>query len=194
MVRRQKKNKTIVWLTVAIAIIMVTSIAGYFTDEMTEKKRYGRYSFTVREDGIYTQVNSTWLKFRYYPDKLQEIPLDKEVMAQLMQARAVMITFEPGAEDGATVDLLRLEMSKEMPALFGTYVVMGVTNNSNLLLPEVTCQNATSYMPVLYLKDTGNVSVTAQDGCIILQGDKQGLAIAKDRLYYTYLGILNATA
>jgi len=191
MVRREKKKRTTVWLTAFIAFLMIMSIVGIFADQISSGYRVGKRKFEERPDGLYTKVGSQWLRFSYFPFQLTGIPLDPHAIVILNSSRMILLSFEPGPAG----ELVRFELDNDLPTVFGIYVSDGLlTKNASYDLPVIGCQNATAAVPVLIIRQGANTSITTVDRCIILESEEQAFLMAKDRLLYGMLGIINVTS
>ena len=72
------------------------------------------------------------------------------------------------------------------------YAISGITNNSiNYNLPIITCENATSYVPVIHLKEGNDTKFSLKDDCIMAESSsKEGFIALKDIIIYTIFDII----
>ena len=69
------------------------------------------------------------------------------------------------------------------------YIVL--RNSENYNLPIITCENATQYIPVIYLKEGNDTNFFLQKECIIAESkSKEGFIALKDLIIYTIFDII----
>ena len=74
---------------------------------------------------------------------------------------------------------------------FNIFVRTGFTSENEFGMPEITCQDATLKVPVVYFKESNETKVYLQGECIIAEGSNGfDFLVIKDRLVFSILGIL----
>ena len=66
-----------------------------------------------------------------------------------------------------------------------------MTEVNEFTLPVITCDDATSSVPVLYFVESNETKIYSENGCIIAEAKfETDLLRIKDRLLYERLGII----
>ena len=66
-----------------------------------------------------------------------------------------------------------------------------ISENEIYNYPIITCDNATEFIPVIYLKKGEETQIYTEGNCIIAEAAfEQAFIALKDKLMYTILGIL----
>jgi len=82
-----------------------------------------------------------------------------------------------------------LQSELDKPTYFGI-----ITNSTKYTLPVVVCANATAEFPLIMINISSNTSFYVSQeypNCIIMNAKLKELLAAKDRLVYTYYGVMN---
>jgi len=198
---KRKKRMSII-MTIGIAFIMVASIFAIVIDNQNQGvPDYNKHSFVSTNTGYKTKINGTYMDFYYYPTELEQISLSSDIITRLRNGRGIGFIFDP--EDNAVdnlqyVDTIRYELGLQIdkPLYFGI-----TKNSSKYNLPVVTtysfpiidCINATEMFPLIQITTSLNTSFVESPenpNCIIMNAKFKDLLAAKDRLVYTYYGIM----
>ena len=190
---RKEKQKQI-WMGIILVAVMVFSIFGIMVGNDSSTLRYGNYKFQIGSDNkVYTEVsNGNLVGFRYLPQDLENITLPEGTIQLLRNAPIIVTTFNPNYEKTwvlTHLETIEFEMSKELE---GKYIYNGVTEASEAYVsfPMINCSNATQQQPVIYFEISNETSITTQNSCIILKSDDTGFYVLKDRLLYSYFGVI----
>jgi len=190
---RNKKRTNIIF-TVGIAFIMIASIFAIVLDNQSQGSNdYNKHTILSSGNGYKTKINGKYMEFYYYPGDLERIPLSADVMAKIKNSQGVAFIFDPTenvSDNLQYIDVIRYDLQTQMdkPTYFGI-----TKNSTKYTLSIVTCANATQAFPFILINmstDTGfNVS-TDNPNCIIMNAKLRDLLAAKDRLIYTYYGVM----
>ena len=182
-------------MTIGIAFIMVASIFAIVIDNQSQSvPEYNKHKFILGTVGYKTKINSKYVEFYNYPSDLERVPLDQDIIAKLKNSQGVAFVFDP--EDNVTdnlqyIDLIRYDIQTQLdkPTYFGITV-----NSSKYSLPIINCANATVAFPFVLINISTNTSFSVSSeypNCIIMNARLKELLAAKDRLIYTYYGIMS---
>jgi|GEM_PF-724596 len=198
--RKKKRMGRI--LTIGIAFIMIASIFAIVIDNQSQgTPSYNKHSFVASTNGYKTKINGVYQEFYYYPGDLEYISLSSDILTRIQKSQGIGFIFNP--EDNVTenlqyIDVMRYELQLQM----NKPVYFGITQNSTKYnlpaateysLPVVKCENATEMFPLILINsslNTGFVQSTTNPNCIIMNAKLRDLLAAKDRLVYTYYGIM----
>ncbi|MFH1506507.1 MAG: hypothetical protein ABIE94_05995 [archaeon] len=192
--RKQKRKR--IWMGIILAAVMVSSIFGIIVGNQTQNLRYNDFKFEVGNDNkIYTKVeDGKYVGFRYLPGSLENITVPGEATTYLRDSNVLIMTFNPNYEKTYVLSYLEnieLEMANE---LSNKYVVKAVTEESEAYtaFPILTCENATLQQPIIFFQIAENTTTITMDGyCIILSSTETGFYALKDRLMFSYFGVMD---
>jgi len=137
-----------------------------------------------------TKVNDKTYSFYNWPGYLEDVSIDPAVAPLLSQAQVVIYTFDPVAPNLPMIEQVRYDFSTIIPA----QTVFAVTKNDTTYaaLPLLTCKDAEPATPVIFLNVSDNTSIVLQGSCIIVNANGTEFIRARDRLLYTYLGVMKS--
>jgi len=190
---REKINKVI--LSVIIAVVMVSSIIGflYGTNGNENILKYDiknkTYSF-IRENNMYIlAIDKQKIGFYYLPFDIN-FNMSDEISDKIRTSKAVYITFNPETAYGEYIDVARFDLTNGLAGK-NIYPVNGITaNNAKYNLPIVNCENATSFIPVIFMKDSNQTSLSIENNCIKFEGKNIDFIKFRDLVLYKLYGIL----
>jgi len=195
--RHKKNNKKwgVIITTAIIVFSMVFSIFAIVVDNQSQSvPQYNKHSFVMTDTGYKTKISGKYQNFYYYPTDIERIPLDSDIVTMLQNSQGVAIVFNP--LDNTTsnleyIDLIRYDFQSQ----FNKTTYFGVTMQSNnYVLPVVNCANSTEAFPFILINISSNTSIVKSKdypGCIIMNGKLKELMATKDRLLYSYYGIMS---
>jgi hypothetical protein len=187
---RQSEKKKQIIIRVTLALIMVLSAFGVMIGSFANNEmRYGKYKFELVDNQYMTKINGKPTFFYSLPTQVDYINLSSSVTNKIKEAYMVMLTFNP--QDNASlqiIDLVRFDFSQ----LLDKVIVNGVLSSSEAYpdFPIITCANATLKTPVLIFNISDNTSIVDVDNCIYLNGRGTELVWLRDRLLYSYYGVI----
>lgn len=187
---KKRVSKEFVW-TLFIALIMVSSIIGFMWvgEEEPVFTYKDKYKFVRRNNAFVYKQDDQEFVFRFLPYEVEE--LAKSVDSSRINKPMLYLTFNPDSELLQSIDLLRFELSNDLPKL-NIYLSQGITNESDIYnLPVVDCENASSEVPVIKLAKANTTAIAEKDGCFLFVAKNDyDLAKLKDIMLYLLLGII----
>ena len=194
--RREKRNKRL--MSLVLTALMVLAIGGIWAANANsgpDKIMYGNTEFKLEilpeanNNYVYTtDVNDIGIYFYSLPLQTFSVNSTGNLTALLRPAQYIALSSSPGLQYASLHDLIRFELSKYS----GKLVVGGVlTKNESSQLTQLTCANATIEMPVIELHESSESSILVEDNCVFINASNQQLALIRDRLLYSMVGIIN---
>jgi hypothetical protein len=195
-------TKKKVLIVVISAIFLISGVASavlyrsdFQSDEITVNSSNRMLKFkrvTDTNNNIYYNVNFAGknLQFFYLPDEVGNIPLEGNFPTILRNSQMFILTFDPAGDDLQYIDYSRYLLGNALSAE-GKYVADGITSNSSVyVLPILTCQNSTAYAPAVIFESSNETSIYEKDNCIHVQGRTLDFIRERDRLMYSFYGII----
>lgn len=181
-------------LAIIISAVMVLSVFGIIFESGTssQKLSYNGYKFTQLQKGWQAKINNKIMTFNHHPKELESINISAETSKLLSNTKvALSITYDPGSEMASffAEEILYLE---QLLAKQDIFVQRGLTNATGYSLPEISCANATSSVPVIEFRESSTTSVSTENNCIIVEISRASdLLLIGDRIAYAILGIMS---
>ena len=192
MAKRDSKWKRNV-ISIFIVLLMVFSVLGImFSGQDTEQaKKYNGNKFIARDNKWILNVDKKWLDFDYFPTDVEYIAVDKEVKEKILGSTMVHITFNP-ENVTSMIDKSRFDLTNLLLNKFDIYASSSIIKNSTeYQFPIITCENATSFVPVIELKIENKTNIIVQDNCIILQAKSdEDMVKIRDAVIYKLIGVI----
>jgi hypothetical protein len=189
MKKKQTTNYAGIFVSIFIALIMITSIMGYiFSDRQVTTMKYNGIKFTYSTSGWHFKYNNLNYVFSYFPTDLEKmnvsIPTSFTTMLEIDSTYDVNDSYK---EDiAASIFELSTILSKS-----NIFLRQGFTTNTSYNFPIITCQDASSTVPVLFYKTSNQTIVTKQGNCIIIESESGSSFLAfSDIIAYKILGIM----
>jgi hypothetical protein len=186
--RRSEKTKQII-IGVVIALIMILSTFGIIIGSQSSGLQYGTYKFEVVNNQYVTKINNQQMSFYFFPSQVDYINLSSAITNKLKESYFVMITFNPDDKSNLpVVELIRFDFSQ----LLGKVAYSGVLAPSEQYaeLPVITCANATLQTPVILFNVTDTPSIIDENNCIYLNARGTDFLMLRDRILYSYFGVI----
>ena len=171
---------------------MTSSILGFvWTNITTNNVTFNGHKFKRQGDSFTVQINGQRINTHYLPTDIEHIQIDQEIKSKIKNSPMFYISFNPYGDNIDYIDKARFNLDNELKKT-NIYAISGITNNSiNYNLPIITCENATSYVPVIHLKEGNNTKFSLKDNCIIAESNsKEGFIALKDIIIYTIFDII----
>jgi len=187
MIKEKQKRKAKVLLGMLIAVIMTTSIIGFMSGFRGTRYRYKDFKFIFENDMYWIKINNQKIGFHFSPDNVEKIPA--EGLENIKSTRMVYISFN--TTPNQHLDLARLDLQEKLD-LIGIYSIQGSAAANNTFLPQIDCNNATQYVPVIMFTLGNETKIFKTDqNCIIAQA-RTGIDFLrlKDRIIYETYGII----
>lgn|SRR3989338_7746205 len=191
-IREKKKEKSNAWIPITIALIMVTSVFGviFFGDNSSVELKYKDIKFTRIESFWTAKINNQQMQFDYHPSEVEILKFDKSAISALENTGMVYFTYNPDKPFAQDIELAKFQL-KEFLSSRNVYAVNGLTNSSSFQLPQITCENATSSVKVVYFYVGNLTEVRVENNCIIVEAESaRDFSALKDRIIYGMLKII----
>jgi len=173
-----------------IAFIMVFSIFGfvlnYSVTNTANTYEYLDHTFKATQDGYTTTIDDIEYTFYLLPSDVDSYAIS-EAAKSLLGANAYAVTYDPKAEYP--------ELLAEAQYIFeqglNVKITRGLTDNNGTALPNITCADGTSDMPVIYFTQANETQITHDGACIKAQFlDQYDLLRQEELLRYLILGVI----
>lgn len=194
--RKDNKRKWGVIITTAIIVFsMIFSIFAIVIDNQSQSiPQYNKHSFTLTEYGYRTKVADKYLDFYYYPTDIERITIDATIVNTLKNSEGIAVVFNPN--DNITANLEYIDLIRyELPLQLDKTIYFGITEQSSRYgLQILGCENSTEMYPLILINISSNTSfVKSQEypGCFIMNAKLKDLIAARDRMIYSYYGIMS---
>lgn len=183
-------------MSLFIVAIMILSVIGFVlvdSGEDTVKQKYGDYTFLRLPQGWRTTINEQQIVFNYFPAQLEDIKLPKEI-ATFKQSPIIAFTYDPNNRYAQDLGALQYYFEQSVTNR-QHYVQRGLTNTTTYTtLPEISCENATTQLPIIYLNintKLNTTDVSYKNNCLKITASRpQDLYTTTDRLIYFMLGVM----
>ena len=174
-----------------IAFIMVSSLLAMWEGGVVEKYN----GFKIKTDGrtLQTKINGEWIDFEYTPSALEEMDVSQEAMLTLKNSNMIYFTFDPDDKLIKEIELTRMVLGESLEKDFNIYTPSGVTEQIEPYetLPLIDCNNATSFIPVMYFKYLNETKITMEDNCIYVYSQSgTEFAALVERIKYGLYGVI----
>jgi len=187
---RESDKKKQVIVSVALSLLMILSVFGVMIGSFgNNEMRYGKFKFEVQNNQYVTKINNQEMAFYFLPIQTDYINLSSSVTNKLKESYMIMTTFDPSdALNIQIMEVVRFDLAQTL----GKVVVPGVLNQSAdyAEVPIVTCANATLQTPVIVLTMSDNTSIEEVDNCIYFKARGTEFLRLRDRLLYSYYGVI----
>jgi len=188
--RKQERAKQI-FMSVLISFLMIFSVFGVIIGSQNNSMKYGKFKFTQAQNSYVTKINGREVPFYTLPAESSFINVSPEIRNLLKDSYFIVISFDPVAakESLAAVEIARFDFSQYFD---GKLVYNAVTDNTGEYSeqPVITCANATVETPVIYFNLSDTPSIINIDNCIYLNAKGRDVLVLRDRLLYSYLGVI----
>jgi len=187
------KQKLMVYF---IAFVMISStfaviFFGYRQPDSQTKLTYNDYKFLRTNIGWQTKINKQNIIFTYNPKQAESLNISKEVVARLKNTPQIDLTSAINDSFADTIAVVQFDMNNIL-SLANIYVRGGFIDYQTEAIPIINCTAATSFVPVLYMKEGNETKLYLDGNCIIAQADKQDtFFLMRDRILYSILGIMD---
>lgn len=184
------KKNIVSWF---IVFIMVFSILGFVMLQGEDNINRVKYKDIVfdNQNGLWvTTIDDIDYSFEYLPEDVSDISVEEEVLDILADKKEIDTTYDFNSEYSKGISLGQYRMMKNLEKK-NVYVVRGTTNKTQYDLPVVRCENATSFIPVIYFKKSENTRVYVDNNCVVAEAlSELDIVRVSNNLIYNYLGII----
>ncbi|MBI1969362.1 hypothetical protein HYS48_01595 [Candidatus Woesearchaeota archaeon] len=193
-------RKSIIGISI-IAIMVLSSAAFiFFSNPNVETDlSYNGFEFSRQQNYYVLQYNEERIPFINHPGTVQQILIEPSTMEKLQNSPQWYLTFNPDMELSAlqAMDSIRFDFGFLLPKNKNVYVVEGIAEYSPLYssLPQITCKNATAYIPVLFFNQSNQsqMSIQQRDNCILIEAQNAFQMLQfRDRVLYNMFGVISS--
>jgi hypothetical protein len=170
---------------------MISSVIGFLYIGNSEEPgiTYNDHKFTRKSNLFSYKQDGNEFLFRYLPNEVENL----KNYTDLSKIKKPMIyfTFDPNSALIQSIDLIRFELSADLPKL-NIYLSAGVINTSDsYALPVIDCKDASADAPVIKILKANETSITEKDSCFLFAArNEYDVARFKDLIDYILLGII----
>jgi len=184
--RKQKKNRTGIIVSVFIVFIMVTSVIGFiFGGNQTPPVHYKGYKFTQTSRGWRTTINNQNFYLSYTPNDVELLELP-----DFPKSLEIDVTYDPNSTYKESIAQAIFELSTILSAN-GVFIRQGFTTNNTYGIPIITCADATPYIPVVLFLNSNKSEAIKEENCFIIHSfDENSFLPYADRIIYETLEIM----
>jgi len=190
MGRRERKveKRKQVWMAAILVFLMVASGFGVIIGNQSNEMKYGDFKFSIKDNRYVTEVEERELFFYNLPQQLEFINLSSTTTNKLKESYMIYMTFNPEEDPSLPyIELSRFELSQ----VLGKSMVNGVlVESEDYALPVLTCASATMQTPMIIFNISSETSIIDIDNCIYFNARGPEFIQLKDRLVYSYFGVI----
>lgn len=189
-IKQRKQRKSQIIMGGVLVFLMLFGMMGIFTyNNSSADYEYNGFEFTWDGRMYYTEIEGKEMSFYTLPPQLVDINVTPTFKNKI-RSRGMYITFNPNQESNNLIfiDVVRNDLTKNIQS----YVISTITEPSDTYdLPIITCENATSTIPVIYINVGNETSVKQEGECLILNGKQSDLLRIRDLIIYTFYGVID---
>ncbi len=181
-------------MSIFIAFIMIVSVIGFSLTfaEPPEQLEYNGYKFVRTNQGLRTEIKDTNIFFYYFPRDIENIKVNEGAKTALQEARVIWTTYDPADLNAKEISDALYYIEDALNTVSDTYVQRGLLNSTGYVLPEITCKNATTTVPVITIMTSNETKISHENGCVTATAETaQDIYRIGDRILYQLLGVMN---
>ncbi|MBU0757005.1 MAG: hypothetical protein KKF44_02990 [Nanoarchaeota archaeon] len=198
---REKRNKlflsivTIMFLTISLGGVVLYNNNGtndnYVTLTLSGKDyRFTRFIDDYGQNKYSVDVDNTLITAYYLPTEVDNIKIDREIIAKIKDTSYFFFTFDPYEEDLSYIEFLRFDLTNNFQKQ-GKFLASGVTQESTTYpFPIINCENATQFSPVIIFSNSNITSVSMDNNCIHIDSRATGFIKVRDKIIYSLYGLI----
>lgn len=189
--KREKKKR--LYMSLFIVVIMTLSVLGYMIGSGFEdqtKFNYNDFKFTQINNRWTTKINNKDVVFDYPPFQVENINVTTSIIEKIKNSPQIDTTSDFNSTFKEIIALAQFGLAQTL-AINNQFLRSGFTTKNEFDLPVITCDNATTFVPVLIFQKSNETIIYEENNCIILKAkSNQDLIALKDRLLYGVFGII----
>jgi len=192
----KKKIKKELIFSLVIAFLMVLSVFGFVLNytSTSQKIRYNSYSFVLTQKGWLTKLDKKNLFFPYNPKEVEkyikELNITNSSLNLLLGKKQIYITSNFNSSLASTISSSVLFLEKNLK-LKNIFIKNSFTSPTPYNTKVITCDNATSFVPVIFIKKAEKTSLQNFENCLIVNvRTAEELKIITTFITYKLLGIM----
>jgi len=174
-----------------IVFIMVFGAGGVVVDQLAkESYEYNGIRIVLKNNLWTAKADGKEFVFNYLPTDVEQISMSTEIGDRLANTLELDFTSDADDKDKQVIAYSQFVLSKELEKK-GIYFRTGFTGDNEFNQTIIKCNNDAPHVPILYLKNGENVSITSEGSCIVGQASNEiDFIRIKDRIMYRILGII----
>lgn len=192
-------KKLVILILSLLALFAITFIISKYFYTYRSTPEYPQYTYNgfkfVKIAGLW---HTQWqqddrlynVHLRYGPKESEDIPY-YEQDTSFTPTGTIYITFYPLESNLAYIALASTELSLSLANTFNITPIAACYKNETEACktrPIITCENTDD--AVIYIKEAEQPSITAKGNCLIIQGYKEDLVRAADKVLWIWYGII----
>jgi len=187
--RNSKRNYGGIFLSIFIALLMITSIIGFLADDsQVNSVKYGKYKFTTTNNGWHTKIDNKDYYFSYTPADVELISVPENL--NLDNIIEVDVTSDINSTFKKEIAGSMFELNQIL-SQNNIYVRQGQVKESDLNLPIITCAESTQKVPVILYRFGNETRILYENNCIILESrDGNSFLALTHRIAFKILKIM----
>ena len=175
-----------------VIIVMTSSVIGLMWGGSDDGNsiEYKNYKL-IRQNNGQWMLNTEQgnLIFDYFPSEIEGLNFSGDIV-QRTKTFEVDITYDENSSFAEAMAYFQYMVEQNL-GKSNVYVRKGFSAESSFNVPVITCKDATSAVPVIYLKKAEKINVYLDGDCIIAEAGSEGdILKIKDWLVYSYLGVI----
>lgn len=197
----EKDRSTLYFIVIAVAVIGAAAFF-YFSNTGTKEEQFPSISYNGFVFQQYAGLwNTQWqegtelfnLRLHYNPSQVENISIYGD---EWSAGQAVYLTFDPDdTDDFGYMALAVSELSLSLKNAFGIIPLAACAKNHTgecANRPIITCKDSSQNVSVIYLKKEGETLIDLKGNCAIIQGEREELVRATEKVIYRWYGIIRA--
>jgi hypothetical protein len=186
----QKLKKFMIYL---MGFIMVGSVFGVvffgFGTSGSSSIEYNDFKFVGRGSFWSTIVDDREAMFTYFPSDVEIVLIDEDIISRLKDRVQIDATSDFNDTFAESIALAQYQIGITLNN-FNVFVRKGFTSEQQTF-PIITCNQSTTFVPVIYFKSSNETRVYLENDCIIAEAlNQEDIIRIRDRLVYGILGII----
>ena len=190
---KEKKQKRRWGLMLFIVFIMVgTSFSAflYGGSPSNEVTKYNGIKFVGKSQMWLAEINEKKAAFSFLPAEVENIPVDGNAAALVQNRIEIDVTSDFNSTFRESIAFAQHQMGLTLNT-YGIYMRQGFTKNNTYNFPIISCQDATSGIPVINFRHENSTRIYVNGSCIIAEASSgQDIIRAKDRILYLLFGVM----
>lgn len=194
---READKKKQILMSIVISALMIFSVFGIFLGTQSSELSYGKFKFKYNE--IYPnaryvlKIQNQEIPFYFMPQETEYINLSSSTTNKIKEAVFITTAFQPNSTSLGEIALVNLQLSLYLKDSNGINKIITqavLTESPDYTLPVASCANASLQTPVIVFNLTDVPSIVDDNNCIYFNGRGTEYLRLRDRLVYSYYGII----
>ncbi|MBI2133730.1 hypothetical protein HYU11_03550 [Candidatus Woesearchaeota archaeon] len=180
-----------------LGFIMITSVIGIvlvnYGSNSGELNYKGQRFSRLADGSLQAKIDGKDVIFLYFPAEVEGINVSREIIDLIRGTRMVYMTSDYYGNFSKTIGIAGYNLGLALSDVYSIFSVQGFVQNVTAL-PVISCNNATSSVPVIMFREGNETGIYKEGDCIIIESsDSDGFIKARDRLFYGVSGIMDGT-